>query len=135
MNGRVAPGNAAKEKAFVQKRKHAFGFHAGFVDAAKCANCERSIQRRRKAFSGDVADVQTDRFITEPEVVEIVASHFRHWLKFVGDGHTRVAQRMRGHHDVLNDASFFEFLLAKLFNRMQIQRKKRGVHEPIRRGE
>src|SRR5438445_13571454 len=105
------------------------------MDAAKSADGQRGIERRRESFSGDVADIQTDCFVAELEVVEVVASHFRDRLKFVGDGHTGLAQRMRRHHDVLNDASFLEFLLAKLFNATQIQREYGSVHDSVRRGE
>jgi len=37
LDSRVSPGNAAEEQTFVQEREHALGFHAGFMDAAKCA--------------------------------------------------------------------------------------------------
>jgi hypothetical protein len=41
---------APEEQAFVQKREYALGFHAGFMDAAKCADGERRIKRRGEAF-------------------------------------------------------------------------------------
>jgi hypothetical protein len=132
---RMSPGNASEQEALVQKGKHSFGLYAGFVDSAERADGERRIKRRGEALPGDVANVQADDLVAELEVVEVVASHFRDRLELVRDSYACVAQGMRGRHDVLNDASFLEFLLAKLFNRMQIQRQKRGVHEPIRRGE
>jgi hypothetical protein len=86
------------------------------MNAAKRADGQRRIKRRGEALSGNVSDVKADCFVTEFEVVEVVAAHFRHRLEFMGDGDPGQAKWMRGHHDVLNDASFLEFLLAELFN-------------------
>src|SRR5258708_25099104 len=58
LNGRVAPWNAAKQQPLVQQGKNALGFHACFVDAAKCPNGERGIKRRRKALAGNAADIE-----------------------------------------------------------------------------
>jgi len=84
---------------------------------------ECRVKRRGEAFPGDVADIQADRLVAELEVVEVVAAYLHHGLEFMGDRHTSGAQGMRGQHDVLNDASFLQFLLAKLFDRTQIQRE------------
>jgi hypothetical protein len=123
LNRGVAARDSPEEQPFVQEREHAPGLHTGFVDAAKRAYGKGSIESRAEALPRDIPNVQTYRIVAELELIEVVASHLRYWLELAGNGHAGNPQRMRGQHDVLNRASFFQLLLAKLFNRMQIQRK------------
>jgi hypothetical protein len=131
----VAAGNAPKQQALIQRGKHTTRGLAGFVYAAKGTNGEGRVERGREAFAGHISDVEANRAIAQREIIQVVPSDFGHRLKFMRNGDAPCAKRTRGKHDVLDDASLFEFLFTKLFDGTQFEREQGGIHEPVRRGE
>ena len=67
-----------------------------FVNASKRSYCQSRIHGRRQALTGHVADIHADHAVGEREIIQVIAAHEGGRLKFVGDGNSAEAQRLRG---------------------------------------
>ncbi len=87
LNRAVASRDAPEEQPLVQDGEDPCGGLAGLMHAAQCANRQRGVERRRKAFPGYVAKVQADHAVRKEEVVQEIPTYLRGRLELMGNRH------------------------------------------------
>ena len=84
MDGCISGGYAAKQQPLVQEGHHLGRMLSRFVDASNSYHGERRIHGRRRALTGDVADVHANHAVGVREIIQVIATDEGGRLKFVG---------------------------------------------------
>jgi len=101
LDGGISGGYAAKQQPLVQEGRHLGRMLSRFVGASNSYRGERRIHARRRARTGNVADVHANHAVGEREIIQVIATHEGGRLKFVGGRNTADAQGLRRQHAAL----------------------------------